>query len=44
MLYDRFDVIDFGQAKEDVEPFIRDTSMLNLWNVNFFKQITEGLQ
>ena len=43
MLYDRFDRIDFSQAKRDVEPFIHDTSMLNLWNADFFKQITEGL-
>lgn len=44
MLCERFEQIDFLQAKEDVEPFIRDTSMLNLWSVDFFKQITEGLQ
>lgn len=43
MLYDRFDSIDFMQAKQDVEPFIRDTSVLNIWCSDFFKQITEGL-
>ncbi len=44
MLYKRFDAIDFRQAKQDVEPFIRDTASLNMWNADFFKQITAGLQ
>ena len=43
MLAARFDVIDYTQAKRDVEPFIHDTSVLNLWSADFFKQITEGL-
>ena len=43
MLYGKFEEINFAQAKEDVEPFIRDTSILNIWNADFFKQITEGL-
>ncbi len=43
MLYERFDTIDFRQAKQDVEPFIRDTASLNMWNADFFKQITSGL-
>lgn len=44
MLCERFDTIDFRQAKQDVEPFIRDTASLNMWNADFFKQITAGLQ
>ena len=43
MLYKRFSVIDFEQAKRDVEPFIRDTTMLNIWCTDFFAQITNGL-
>lgn len=43
MLSNRFDQIDFSQAKEDVEPFIHDTSVLNLWCADFFKQITDAL-
>lgn len=43
MLYQRFDVIDYEQAKRDVEPFIRDISVLNVWSADFFKQITENL-
>lgn len=39
----RFDSIDFEQAKRDVEPFIRDSAMLNIWCADFFKQITERL-
>ncbi len=44
MLYERFDTIDFNQAKEDVEPFIRDIATLNVWCADFFKQITNELQ
>jgi len=43
MLNDRFDSIDFEQAKQDVEPFIRDFSVLNVWSADFFKHITTGL-
>lgn len=43
MLCERFDAIDFAQARQDVEPFIRDTSSLTLWSADFFKQITERL-
>ena len=44
MLKNRFDSIDFLQARKDVEPFIRDTSVLDIWSLDFFKQITEGLK
>lgn len=44
ILRERFDAIDYTQAKEDAEPFIRDTSVLNLWSADFFKQITENLK
>ena len=43
MLFNRFDSIDYDKAKSDVAPFIRDTSVLNLWSADFFKQITEDL-
>ncbi|MFV0528410.1 MAG: nucleotidyl transferase AbiEii/AbiGii toxin family protein [Lachnospiraceae bacterium] len=42
-LSSRFKNIDYTQAKQDVEPFIHDTSVLNIWNTDFFKQITENL-
>lgn len=44
MLVERFQAIDFEQAKTDVEPFIRDTSSLALWSADFFVQITKGLK
>ena len=40
----RLDSIDFLQARKDVEPFIRDTSILDIWSSEIFKQITEGLK
>lgn len=43
MLFKRFDSIDFEQAKNDVEPFIQDSSVLSVWNADFFKQITNDL-
>ena len=43
MLDDKFDSIDYRQAKDDVTPFIRDTSVLDVWSADFFKQITDGL-
>lgn len=44
MLFEKFDTIDYEQAKEDVLPFIRDSSSLRLWNKEFFRQITETLR
>lgn len=43
MLSERFDSIDFVQAKQDVEPFIHDSSVMDVWSSEFFKQITENL-
>lgn len=43
MLRKRFDTIDYGQAKRDVESFIRDPASLAVWNPDFFKQVTDGL-
>ncbi len=44
MLQNRFDAINYKQAKEDVEPFIKDSSHLDIWSADFFKQITEDLK
>ena len=44
ILYDRFADMDYEQAKEDVLPFIKDSSSLKLWNREFFRQITDGLK
>lgn len=44
MLCSHFEMIDYSQAKRDVEPFIHDVSVLEVWGADFFKQITENLQ
>ena len=44
LLFDRFEQIDFEQAKEDVRPFIRDAASIDIWCKDFFKQITEGIR
>lgn len=43
MLINRFNEIDYDAAKEDVIPFIKDASVLNLWSKEFFISITSGL-
>jgi len=43
MLCERFADIDFEQAKDDVFPFVKDKSKLELWNKDFFTQITSRL-
>ncbi len=44
MLIDRFDAIDYRQAREDVISFTKDPSKMDLWSADFFQQITEGLR
>lgn len=44
MLCKRFADIDYVQAKQDVEPFIKNLSALDIWNADFFSKITEGLK
>ena len=35
-LVERFEEVDFEQAKSDVRPFIRDDAELALWSQEFF--------
>lgn len=42
-LIKKFKDIDYNEAKEDVMPFIRNVDSLNLWNSEFFINITEEL-
>ena len=42
MLIERFETIDFNQAKSDVEAFIADKSKLDLWTKDFFIDITNS--
>ena len=44
MLLERFDKMDYEQAKLDVEPFIQNKTSLNIWSADFFKSITGDLQ
>lgn len=44
LLNERFSNMDFEQAKEDVLPFVKDKTKLDLWSREFFIEITKGLQ
>lgn len=44
MLNQRFESIDFDQAKQDVLPFITNPAKLDLWSKDFFIDITKNLQ
>lgn len=43
LLIARFNKIDFNDAKKDVLPFIKDTSILDIWSKEFFIAITSQL-
>lgn len=43
LLIKRFVAIDFEMAKNDVFPFLRDATAIDIWSADFFKQITENL-
>lgn len=43
LLINKFNEIDYNDAKADVLPFIKNTSILNLWNKTFFINITKNL-
>lgn len=44
MLIEKFDTIDYNQAKKDVVPFIKDTRSIEIWSATFFKAITQNLR
>ncbi len=44
MLNQKFDSIDYEEAKKDVIPFVKDTDLLNIWSADFFKAITQNLK
>ena len=35
-LIERFEAVRFDQAKEDIEPFLKDARELSLWSREFF--------
>ena len=40
----KFEQIDYKNAREDVETFIEDKDLLELWSKEFFKDITKILE
>lgn len=44
LLNERFENLDIEQAKQDVLPFIKDKTKLDLWSKKFFIEITKKLQ
>ncbi len=40
LLHQRFSSVDFGQARRDVLPFLRDPTATDLWSGEFFNAIT----
>ena len=43
LLIKKFSEIDYSDAKEDVLPFIKVTTSLNIWSKDFFISITNNL-
>ncbi len=44
LLNEKFNQIDFDDAKKDVLPFIKNVDSLEIWNKEFFINITQKLQ
>lgn len=44
ILINKFNEIDYNEAKADVIPFIKNVDSLNIWNKKFFISITEKLK
>lgn len=44
LLNERFENLNIEQAKQDVLPFVKDKTKLDIWSVEFFKEITKTLK
>lgn len=44
LLNERFNNLNVEQAKQDVLPFVKDKTKLDVWSVEFFKEITKNLK
>ena len=44
LLINKFNEIDYSDAKEDVKPFIKNVDCLNMWSREFFISITANLK
>lgn len=43
MLFERFETMDYEQAKDDVRAFIANQEVLQLWSADYFQQISRRL-
>jgi uncharacterized protein YgfB (UPF0149 family) len=43
-LSQRFAEVDFGQARDDVRPFVKDADALALWSREFFLGLVEQVK
>lgn len=43
MLNEKFSIIDYAKAKNDVFPFIKNTNSTDLWKEDFFTEITKDI-
>ena len=44
LLINKFNEIDYIEAKEDVIPFIKNVDSISVWSKEFFINITENLK
>lgn len=44
LLCDRFDKIDYEQAKADVRPFVANSAALDVWSADFFRALTSEIR
>jgi len=44
LLNERFNNLNVDHAKQDVLPFVKDKTKLDIWSVEFFKEITKNLK
>jgi predicted nucleotidyltransferase component of viral defense system len=42
LLKERFAIIDFEQAKQDIKPFLKNPAVLDIWSKEFFESISEN--
>ena len=43
LLIEKFNEIDYDDAKNDIIPFIKDVTSINIWSKEFFISITDNL-
>ncbi len=41
LLFNKFNTIDYHQARQDVDIFLKDTEKTSLWSMDFFHAITQ---